>query len=184
MKRTITIIALGLFLMASTQSWAQEQGQIRASVSLALGTEAAISDTGDSKLGMGINIGGDYFVIDKLSIAPSYTFFFKSSYGADTDFGNTELSVKSSSFNIDGKYYLLTEGVNLYGLFGISFASAKVTANFLGTPIDIKDNKTGINIGAGVDFDLSDKLFLNGQVKYNTPLEQLVIGVGVGYVIK
>ena len=162
MKRTITIIALGLFLMASTQSWAQEQGQIRASASLAMGTEAAINDAGDSKLGMGINIGGDYFVIDKLSIAPSYTFFFKSTYGSNTDLGNAELSVKSSSFNIDGKYYLLDEAVKLYGLFGISFASAKVTADFLGTPIDIKDNKTGkftpscsTIAGDGMDIDVS-----------------------------
>ncbi len=183
MKRTITIIALGLLLIASTQSWAQEQGQIRVGASLAMGTKAAINDAGDNKLGMGINIGGDYFVIDKLSIAPSYTFFFKSTYGATGDLG-TELSLKSSSFNIDGKYYFLTDAVKVYGLFGISFATAKVTANFLGTPIDIKDNKTGINIGGGVDYFLSDKLYLNGQIKYNTPLEQLAINLGVGFVIK
>ncbi len=182
MKRTIAILVLGLLMVAGTQSWAQDQGQIRVGASLAIGTKAGINDTGGEKLGMGLNFGGDYFVIDKLSIAPSYTFFFKSTYRVlDSGF---EFDLSVSSFNIDGKYYFLTEGINVYGLLGVSFARVKSTLSILGSPIEVSANETGINIGGGVDYMLSDKLYLNGQVKYNTPLEQLVISVGVGYVIK
>jgi len=182
MKRTITVTALGLLMIISTQSWAQDQGQIRVGASLAMGTRAGINDTGGNSLGVGLNFGGDYFVIDKLSIAPSYTFFFKSTAGA-ANLG-FELDLRVSSFNIDGKYYFLTEEVNVYGLFGLSFASVKSTSDFFGTPINVRDSRTGVNIGGGADYMLSDKLYLNGQLKYNTPLEQLVISVGVGYVIK
>ncbi|MCF6351817.1 MAG: hypothetical protein L3J06_02295, partial [Cyclobacteriaceae bacterium] len=95
MKRTIIITALGLLMIISTQSWAQDQGQIRVGASLAMGTKAGINDTGGNKLGMGLNFGGDYFVIDKLSIAPSYTFFFKSTVNiADSGF---EYDLKVSS---------------------------------------------------------------------------------------
>ncbi len=177
MKKTITVIAIIAAMAISKQSLAQDQGQIRVGASLALGTKSAISDTGSEKMGIGINIGGDYFVIDKLSIAPSYTFFFKSSLEED----GYDISIKVSSFNIDGKYYFLTDGINVYGLFGISFASIKAETNFLGTPIEISDSETGINIGGGVDYALTDKLYLNGQLKYNTPLEQLVINLGVGF---
>ncbi len=180
MKRTITILVIGLLMVAGTQSWAQDQGQIRVGASLAIGTKAGINDTGGEKIGMGLNFGGDYFVIDKLSIAPSYTFFFKSTTRIlDSGF---EYDLRVSSFNIDGKYYFLTEGINVYGLFGVSFARVKSSFGFLGIPVSA--NETGINIGGGVDYMLSNKLYLNGQVKYNTPLEQLVISVGVGYVIK
>lgn len=154
----------------------------RVGAALAMGTKAGINDTGDNKLGMGLNFSGDYFVTDVISIAPSYTFFFKSTYGVDADLA-TGFSFKTNSFNVDGKYYFLTDGINVYGLFGLSFAAIKATIDFLGAPINISNNKTGVNIGGGVDFGLSDKLYLNGQVKYNTPLEQLVINVGVGYVI-
>ncbi len=188
MKKSLVMIAVLVVLGTITRVQAQDKGQIRVSAALAMGTKAAISDTGGEKLGMGINIGGDYFVIDKLAISPSYTFFFKSSVGSGT---TGEVSLKVSSFNVDAKYYFLTNGVNLYGIGGLSFATAKATVSipdfglgFGGLNTTAKDNKVGVNIGAGVDFGLGEKLFLNGQVKYNTPIEQLVINLGVGFIIK
>lgn len=196
MNKKITLLILGYLFLIGAQSIAQEKGQIRVGASLAMGTKATINDTGNSKLGMGINIGGDYFIIDNLSFSPNYSSFFKSSYYPETfappsGFG-VKYSLHFSSLNIDGKYYFLTEKINLYGLLGFSFTRKKTRASYINVPNNIDllpfpddvNNNIGINIGAGVDFDLSDKFFLNGQVKYNTPLEQLVIGVGVGYVIK
>ncbi len=195
MNKIITLLVLGYLFLISAQSIAQEIGQIRVGASLAMGTNAATNDAGDSKLGMGINIGGDYFIIDNLSFSPNYSSFFESPYsktfGSPTGFG-VKYFLRISSLNIDGKYYFFKERVNLYGLLGLSFTREETQASYINVPntIDVLpipddvNNKTGINIGAGVDYFLSDKLYLNGQVKYNTPLSQLVIGIGAGYVIK
>lgn len=185
MNKTIKLFALIALMAISSQSWAQDQGQIRVGGSLALGTKAGISDTGDSKLGVGINIGGDYFIIDNLSAGISYTFFFKSSVSYPDGLGGTyELSQSRGAFNIDGKYYFLTDPVRVYGLLGISIGSAKVTTDVLGSPFTVSDSETGVNIGAGVDYPLSDKLALNGQLKYSSPYDgQLVINLGVFYSI-
>ena len=181
MKKILGLIIILSFTLANITN-AQDKGQIRGGVGLALGTQAAISDTGSEKLGFGFTLGGDYFVTDAISIAPSYTFFFKSK----VDFGGgNEISIKASSFDVDGQYYFLKNGVNLYGLFGMSIGFAKATSvfdfGFGPTEISANDNQFGVNIGAGVDFYLSDKAFLNGQLKYNTPLSQLAINLGVGF---
>lgn len=162
---------------------AQEQGAIRINAGLALGTEAAVDDDGSSALGLGINVGGEYFITDVITIAPSYTYFFKSEYG-DANFGG---SVRFGSFNIDGRYYFLMDGPQVYGLFGLSFASVNTEATFdfgqQGGPqtISSSGSETGINIGGGVVLPLSDGMGLNGQIIYNTPLEQLIIGAGLAF---
>lgn len=193
MNKKHTLLVLGFLLFSGAQSIAQEKGKFRIGAALIMGTEAGITDDGESKLGMGLNLGGDYFVIDKLSISPSYSFFFESSYsetfGTPSGFGAKYYS-RFSSFNIDGKYYFLTKNINLYGLLGLSFAREKMQTGYINVPNtldlvpipDVINNNTGINIGGGVDFGLSDKIYLNGQIKYNTPLEQLAINFGVGFV--
>lgn len=180
MKKIIVLSIVLVAFIGQSNVMAQEKGKIRLGAALALGTKSAIdADTGESKLGFGINIGGDYFITDAISLAPSYTFFFESSI---EELGIT-ISLKTSSFNIDGKYYFLRNEVAVYGLIGLSIANAKATVDFQGTPISASDSSTGLNIGGGVDFYLGDKAYLNGQVKYNTPLEQLVINFGVGFVL-
>ena len=182
MKKIIVLaITLVLFIGQSTV-WAQEKGQIRAAAGLALGTKAGTdSDTGESKLGFGITLGGDFFITDVISIAPNFTFFFKSNFQAT----GVDLDTKASALDIDGKYYFLNDAVGVYGLFGISigFAAIEGEIDFGGQPIPIddSDSKFGVNIGAGADYYLSDKVFLNVQLKYNTPLEQLAINIGAGF---
>jgi len=175
MKKITLLFALvvGFAFIAS----AQEQGEIRASLGLVLGTKSAIGDSG-TKAGIGLNIGGEYFVTDIISVAPSYTTFFKSEIGVT----GAASSVKYGSFNIDGRYYFAVDGIQIYGLAGLSFASLKSTSNFLGFgPLEFKDSKTGLNIGGGIVLPLADNIGFNGQLKYNTPLEQIVLGAGVFY---
>ena len=69
-----------------------------------------------------------------------------------------------------------------YGLAGLSFASAKEEFNIPGFGSGSgTTSKTGLNIGAGVMYPLTDNMYLNGQVKYNTPIEQLVINAGIAF---
>lgn len=175
-KLLLSVFALFLFAAASN---AQEQGEIRISAGVALGTKAAIDTDGTEKAGIGINIGGEYLITDVISVAPSYTFFFESE---ETIAGVGTFGTKISSFNLDGRYYFMTDNVQVYALAGLSFASAEVTTSsaFFGT-ISVSDNKTGLNIGAGLNLPLADNIGINGQLKYNTPFEQLVVQGGLYY---
>jgi len=183
--KNYTLIILFIAITSSFQSWAQEKGQIRVSGSLALGSKAALNTTGQPTIGYGVTIGGDYFITDAIGISPSYSYFLQSTYSV-TEFGITNGgSINLSSVNIDGKYYFLTKGVNVYGLVGASIAGSTETFDpFAGFSTSVSSTNVGANIGAGLDYTLIDKIYLNGQVKFNTPLEQLVINIGVGYVIK
>ena len=179
MKRITLLFALVVGFALTVH--AQEQGLIRAGAGLVLGTKSGISDTGGSKSGIGINIGGEYFATDIISVAASYTTFFKSEIGVV----GAQSSVKYNSLNIDGRYYFDMDGIQLYGLAGLSFASFKSesTIDFFGLPntTTFTDSKTGLNIGGGIVLPLADKIGFNGQLKYNTPLEQIALGAGVFY---
>lgn len=162
-KSLLTVALVAVFGFASM---AQEQGDIRVGAGLALGSKAGLDDNGDEQLGIGINLAAEYLIIDALSIAPSYTFFFKN------EVGGADFSL--SSLNIDARYYFGTSGV--YGLAG--FASVKAKGE--GGGITVTDTESGLNIGAGIMLPLSDNLFFNGQAKYQTPGDgQLVFNLGV-----
>jgi opacity protein-like surface antigen len=184
MKKVILLSIVMSVLFSYSTVMAQEKGKIRVGLGLALGTESAIDDTtGEPKLGFGFTVGGDYFVSDAISIAPSYSFFFKSKVDAG---GGQEVSLKASSIDVDGKYYFVKSGVNVYGFAGISFAFVKASVTVdLGNglqEISASESQVGVNLGAGLDYYLSEKLFLNGQAKYTiNGLEQLQINLGVGF---
>ncbi len=175
-KVLLTATLVAFFGFAAT---AQEQGEIRAGAGLAFGTKSAI-DEGGTKMGIGINIGGEYFATDVISVAPSYTFFFPSEISS----GGAKQKVSYGAFNLDGRYYFGDGDVQFYGLAGLSFLSFKNEISGTGTGFDgtIKDSETGLNIGAGVMYPLGDGMFLNGQMKYQTPGEgQLVINAGIAF---
>ncbi len=150
---------------------------------LAYGTEAGLDENGGGKGGVGISVGGEYFFTEKISAAPSFTYFFKSK----VDFYGAEISGQASTLDIDGRYYFAgSETVSFYGMAGLSMAFAKVEVdgdeNWMGSE-SASDNKAGINIGAGLVYPLTETLDLNAQIKYNTPLEQIAIQVGIAFPI-
>ncbi|MBB6610768.1 porin family protein [Pontibacter sp. Tf4] len=183
MKMKKLLLSLSLIFMAAGATLAQEQGSIRIGAGLVYGTKAGINDEGDSKGGIGINIGGEYFFTDKISAAPSLTYFLKSESEVTTGFGTYKSSVQFTSINIDGRYYFGEGDIAFYGLAGLSIASVKIDSNsdFGGSG---SASETGVNLGAGLIYPINDQLGLNGQIKYNTPLEQLAIQAGISYTIK
>ncbi|MEO9482031.1 MAG: outer membrane beta-barrel protein [Ekhidna sp.] len=167
-KFTIVLFVAALCLVGFSAS-AQQQGDLRVGAGLAYGTKATLDlNDGSTKGALGINIGGEYFFSDVISGAPSYTFFFKEEQGG--------ASFSTSSFNLDGRYYF-GDGT-FYGLFGFAISSAKTKANGFGS-FTTSDN--GINLGAGAMIPAGDALFINGQLKYNTSFEQLVLQAGVAF---
>lgn len=172
MKKTTTGILTLVFMLAALFVKAQEQGEIRVGAGLVYGTKASFDfDDGGTKGGLGINIGGEYFFTDIISGAPSYTFFFKEEEGG--------ASVRSSSFNLDGRYYF-SDGM-FYGLFGLGFTAVKSDLGILGSRTN---SETGLNLGGGVMLPVADAILFNGQLKYNTSFEHLAIQAGISYIIQ
>ncbi|MEP2024083.1 outer membrane beta-barrel protein, partial [Reichenbachiella sp.] len=99
-----------------------------------------------------------YVFTDAMSANLSYDWYFKSS----VDGGDFTLS----SFNIDYRYYFMTGDTQVYGLAGIGFMKGKFEVDGGGST---SSTETGLNIGVGAIFPLSDALGINAQLKYQTP---------------
>lgn len=170
MKKLLSVFA---FLLISSVAMAQVAGDFRINAGLAYGSEASL-DGG----GLGINAGVEYFFTDVISGAPSYTYFFEDS----EEFFGSEISVRLSSINLDGRYYFMTDDIQVYGMAGIAILAVNFESvdPFSGTTFEDSDSETGLNIGGGVVIPLSGNLGFNGQLKYQTPGDgQLVINAGV-----
>ncbi|UXX79273.1 porin family protein [Reichenbachiella carrageenanivorans] len=169
MKTKLLALAL-VSLFAINGAMAQEQGEIRAGLGLVLGTKAGVSDTGESKIGFGLSPSVEYLITDVISGNASYDFYFKSSVGG--------VDYKLSYLNIEGKYYFMTDDLQVYGLAGIGVGFAKAEAN----GVSASTSETGLNIGGGVCLPLTDVLGFNGELKYQTAGDgQLAIKAGVFY---
>lgn len=159
-KISITLVLFSIVSLA----FAQEKGAIRLSGALAYGTE--IEE-------LGINFGGEYFFTNEISGGINYTIFLVSD------------PASYNELNFDGRYYFLKEKAQVYGLLGLSSATSKFEGTVFGVPFSVKDSEVGLNIGAGVVYPLSDKVGLNGQLKYATPFNgQLVLQGGVVFRVK
>lgn len=162
-KATLLSLAFAA-LMISSNVMAQDS-KFRASAGLALGTKANFdTDTGDDKLGFGLNLGLEYLVNDQFSIAPSYTIFFPND------------PFELNALNIDARYYFAMDETEFYGLLGYSNLTAKVDIG----GVSLSASDAGLNAGVGANVGLSDKLKLNTQLKYTTAGDgQLVLNGGI-----
>lgn len=169
--KKIILVAI-VFITGLSVAKSQDQGDIKVNGGLAFGTEAGY-DGG----GIGLNIGAEYFISDIISAAPSYTYFFEDSEGP--------FSARFSAINLDGRYYFLTDEIQVYGLLGLSILSINIKGPvFFGQDISVSDSETGLNVGGGILYPIDDKLGLNGQIKYQTPGDgQLVLNLGISYKI-
>ncbi|WP_158858375.1 hypothetical protein [Lunatibacter salilacus] len=155
MKKSLLIFA---FVLTAALAQAQEKGDAR----LQLGGEFGFN----SEL-FGLNIGAEYFVVDRISAAPNFTIFFP-------DYGS------ASNLNVDFRYYL-TEGIlQWYGLAGftnhwasVDFGSSTITSS-----------TQGANIGAGGVLKFADRLAFNPEIKYQAMSGgQAVFRLGLVYFI-
>lgn len=156
MKTKILLLALiGLFAFNTSQ--AQSQGDIRVNAGLI----NLFSPYGaDYRIGFGV--GGEYLITDVISVSPSIYFTNKDSN-------------KLNIFSIDGRYYLMTDATQVYGVAGISFISG-----------DGGFSETGLALGAGAIFGVSDNFGINAELKYqlNKPFNDALgmqANVGVVY---
>lgn len=157
----LLFVAVMCLAATSTQVLAQEKGEMAVGAQFAFGAGDGISN-------IGIGAKFQWNVINRLRLEPSFNYFFKKDY----------VSMWDLNANV---HYLFPVGgkVNLYPLAGLSVLGA--TANVLG--YSASATEFGLNLGGGVDFDLSEKWVLNVEAKYKISGEwsRFVGLVGVGY---
>lgn len=164
MKKLLLIVAATVCLAATAS--AQEKGDMAAGVHFAYGT-------GDGFSNMGIGAKFQWNVIDKLRLEPSFTYFLKKDY----------LSMWDISANVHYQF-VLSDVVNLYPLAGLSVMGVKASVDTGGYgTVSASDTEFGFNLGAGADFNLSERLALNVEAKYKIGgnWSRFIASVGIGY---
>lgn len=125
MKKLGMALAFIVCMMAAVDSSAQKIG-----VMLGYGTEV-------EELGIGIN--GEFNINDKVSISPSFVYWFP------------EDPISWWEFNANVNYYFTKAGAaDFYGLAGINLFSAKVDYN----GENDSNSEVGLNLGAGANFNI------------------------------
>lgn len=150
MKTKFTFLT-ALFLIGSFYVSAQDNTRIGGFV--AYGTEI-------ESIGVGAN--AEFPVIDKLTIAPSFIYYFPKTEDA--------IGFKMNWFEVNGNvnYYFLDDEIDVYGLGGLNYSSVKVTYDdmygFGGG--SASDGRFGLNLGAGANFNLGGSILPFAEVKY------------------
>lgn len=110
-----------------------------------------------------IGVKYQYNITNNIRLEPSANYFFE------------KRGIDMFDFNANAHYLIPTENnIRLYPLAGLTFTRwdfGKVA------------NRLGLNIGGGADFDVSDNLFVNFELKYQIikDLDQAVFNVGLTY---
>lgn len=179
------VLLLFVVLLTTTVS-----AQFKVGGGVTIGPEIGLDDDYSEKMGFGINVRGEFSLMDKLALTPGFTYFFPSAPDG-IDYSIWQL-------NADVHYTLAGAGtpVSVYLLGGLNYTSVKFESEavnsfedaldeyeeYFGDAMDITidggdddpDNEIGINGGAGVSFS---KFY--GEVKYDTALEQIGLSVGI-----
>ena len=114
---------------------------------------------------LGMNLTGEYFPIDNISIVPSYTIFLPK-------------AGKASGVDLNVRYYFTEEKIQFYGLAGYGYYTRK----FEFSPFE-RLNFNSINIGAGGILKLSEELGINPEIRYQTGRNDFLLRIGVVYFI-
>ena len=141
--KTLFRSVIVLFLISqTTEIYSQEKGDFNASLDFVYG--GGIGSNG------GVNFGLEYLFSEKISVAPSYTYYFNQ-------------ALNYNEYNIDGRYYFSIGEMKIYALAGYGLLTLKGELPVRG---EVDESDGSFNIGAGANFPMSDRLSLNVQLKY------------------
>ncbi len=159
MKKLVVLVLAIVGL--TTMTHAQTKGEMAAGVHFAYGS-------GDGFSNMGFGAKFQWNVLDNLRVEPSFTYFLKKDY----------VSMWDISANAHYQF-MLSEKFDIYPLAGLSIMGVKAGIG----EYKVSDSEFGLNLGGGVDFDLSSSLALNVEAKYQIGgnWSRFIASVGVVY---
>lgn len=154
-----------------------------------VGLGTAMAQKGEMAGGVQLNYGSEieslgigakfqYGITDAIRVEPSFNYFFGKN------------SFNMFDFNLNAHYlFKVANKVNAYPLAGLGYTSWEIG----GIEIDDDDfevesessrsGKIAVNLGAGIEYQLTNKLAVNAELKYQiiSNFNQLVFGVGMTY---
>ena len=153
MKKNILLLIVAMVLSANLFAQGFDKSKLRAGVGVVYATEIA---------NVGINVNGAYSITDEWEGAVGFTHVFEKNY------------VTYNILDLDAHYifYQEDEKFNVYGLAGLGFNSAKVnipSTTIYGITVegtDASSTSLGLNLGAGLNYKLSDKINLAPEIRY------------------
>ncbi|MBQ9184706.1 MAG: porin family protein [Bacteroidales bacterium] len=155
-KLVIAVVALLMSISAFAQ-----QGDKAIGVNLVYGSEIK---------NIGLGIKGQYFFLDNVRGEASFNYFMKKD------------NVKLWELNANAHYMLGNESMWFYPLAGFNLANVKAEYYLNGGTISDSESKLGLNLGAGIQFPVSEMLDFTAEAKYViSDYDQFVIGIGLLY---
>ena len=148
------IVLFSMMFFIMGSAFAQ-QGIQAAGVHLAYGT-------GIESFGIGVKY--QYNISNNIRLEPSMNYFFENN------------GVDQFDLNANAHYlFPMASNVRVYPLAGLTFSRWDT---FLGD-----ETRLGVNLGGGAEMDITDKLMLNFELKYQfvSDLDQAIFNIGIAY---
>lgn len=167
---------LALLVALVSVSASAQKGQTAVGANMSYGTEI-------SNIGFGVK--GQYGITDAIRVEAGFDYFLKKD------------ACTFWNINLNAHYlFPLSDKLKVYPLVGLTYAHTSVDFGSYDLPSwdeysdeygadggSSSDSKIGVNLGAGLQYDLSDKWAVNVEVKYQliSDFNQAVFGVGLAY---
>ena len=159
MKKFIVLFSMMFFIMGNAFA---QKGIQAAGVHLSYGTEIE---------SFGIGLKYQYNITDNIRLEPSMNYFFENN------------GIDQFDINANAHYlFPMASNVRVYPLAGLTFARWSFP-QLIGGKFSNDATRLGINFGGGAEMDITDKLMLNFELKYQfvNDFDQAIFNLGIAY---
>ena len=137
---------------------------------------------------VGITVGAEYFLSDKVSIAPDFIYYFTKK--ESQAFSGSEIEVKSKLWELNGNvhyYFVDNSNIAFYGLGGLNYShvgvkykQTEIGSGIVEAEFEADDGEVGVNLGVGANFTIRQNFTPFTELKYvGASTDQLVISAGL-----
>jgi len=158
MKKLVVLIGMMFFLM--NNSFAQK-GIKAVGAHFSYGTEIE---------SVGIGLKFQYNITDNIRLEPSTNYFFRNN------------GIEQIDLNANAHYlFPMNSNVRIYPLAGLNFSRWDFEYELNGFSKNV--TRLGVNLGGGIEMDITDRLLINCELKYQfvSDFDQAILNVGLAY---
>lgn len=155
MKKITILTLILLFIISLSKLQAQTtQGDFNLGAAIGYGF-----DLEEPSLGLNTN----YAVADNFRVAGDYIYFFI----GDVRFNEASIETTAFELNLNLHYLMLNrENFNIYALTGLNYVYISMSASMPGSQNSVSATEAGINIGSGLELNISPTIRLFSEAKY------------------
>lgn len=177
MKKNVYILAFLLVSLGANSALAQ--GKVYPGISF-----------GSEIENVGITLGGEFFVSEKISITPDFIYYLPKKESEVYSGGKIEVKSKLWELNGNVHYYFVNkQSIGFYGLGGLNYSHVSVDYKQTDTDtgqteaeFELGDGEIGLNLGIGANFSLGKSFSPFVEMKYvAASTDQLVLTSGIKF---